>query len=175
MMSGWNCPQLLLFLLILSLYPSTPSGLVVKSGQEVSTVHQIGRNSTFILVAGVGRSTLSSLPPFPMFATSPWQGHKCLIRCLAVHINDQGTAGCFLKALLPAAPQRERDLSEWLEIHPSAQDAQLKLQRSKGLLKQKTHSAFSLLPFSTHCKWMLFSSWQTLSLFPRESRRERGF
>lgn len=36
-------------------------------------------------------------------------GHKCLIRCLAVHINEEGTAGCFLKraaACLSTASER---------------------------------------------------------------------
>lgn len=36
-------------------------------------------------------------------------GHKCLIRCLAVHINEKRTAGCFLKELLAASPQQARE------------------------------------------------------------------
>lgn len=74
----------------------------------------------------------------PLLSRSPT---SVLIRCLAVNINEEGTAGSFLTELLPASlrqargERRERETrSEWLEVDPSAQDAPTELHNrsSKG-------------------------------------------
>lgn len=109
-------------------------------------------------------------------------GHKCLIRCLAVHIKEEETAGCLLKGLSPATARerewgKERDLDEWLEVHaPRTHRHSCTISASKGVKNQKTLSAPSTQPSSCSCKWILFALPETLLIFVWEcafTRRNR--